>query len=818
MTVLNDCGCCGGLTVETPASVSNRAGLSTIAYRVGTHAQFKASMLARLSAHDVPELGRLKTRDDDDFTIALLDAWALVGDILAFYQERIANEAYLRTATERQSVIDLARLIGYELRPGVAATTYLAFTLESGVGSPAEVKLESGLRVQSVPGPGEKPQTFETAETIVARPEWNAIKPRLSDVRYPKKGDTDVYLAGVTTNLKRGDVILIRGSAPDDWEIRHIATVTAEKDNDRTLVTWSDPLAKKSKAQVYALRLRASLFGYNAPAYGSLPVALRVGEANPDPNGNPKFLDGIYKSSESTWADKALNKDTTSLNLDAVYPQVVAGGFLVLDSPAKTLLYSVNSTTEEAVAKFNITGKTTRVEIDKNADIANFTPQTAAVYAQSELLPLGPRPLAPALEKNDVAVLGVLDKLQSGRTLLVADAFGGETVQLKKATPEGDGTGTILTFVNDLTNTYDRTTTTIFANVAFSTNGETIKDEVLGSGDGGRAYQSFTLRQSPLTYTPADNPSGGESTLTVQVNEVKWAEVPELFGHGPRERIYVTQIDDDGTTTVQFGDGHTGARLPVGQENVKATYRKGIGLGGDVRAGQLTLLMTRPLGLRSVINPLAASGAQDRQSLGDAQTNAPVTVLTLDRIVSLRDYEDFARAFSGIAKALATWTWSGHTRQVFITVAGIGGADVNDNSVLQLRLLSAMRKAGDSLVPIKVKSYRKPTFKLSAAVKVNPDYVQGSVFAKVESALRTSFSFDARSFGQPVTLSEVIAVMQEVKGVVAVDINKLFRTGDAEVRKTFLPAESPQVGEGPNALAAELLRLDDAGITLTVMP
>ena len=45
--------------------------------------------------------------------IALLDAWATVGDVLTFYQERIANEGYLRTATERRSVLELARLVGY---------------------------------------------------------------------------------------------------------------------------------------------------------------------------------------------------------------------------------------------------------------------------------------------------------------------------------------------------------------------------------------------------------------------------------------------------------------------------------------------------------------------------------------------------------------------------------------------------------------------------------------------------------------------------------------------------------------------------------
>lgn len=64
-------------------------------------------------------LRKLTSREADDATIALLDAWATVADVLTFYQERIANEGYLRTATERRSVLELARLVGYQPRPGV---------------------------------------------------------------------------------------------------------------------------------------------------------------------------------------------------------------------------------------------------------------------------------------------------------------------------------------------------------------------------------------------------------------------------------------------------------------------------------------------------------------------------------------------------------------------------------------------------------------------------------------------------------------------------------------------------------------------------
>lgn len=232
----------------------------------------------------------------------------------------------------------------------------------------------------------------------------------------------------------------------------------------------------------------------------------------------------------------------------------------------------------------------------------------------------------------------------------------------------------MLTFDRALAYSYARPSVTINANVAPSTHGETV-EEVLGSGDAGQAFQRFTLRHPPLTYVSASTPSGAQTTLEIRVNDLQWSEVPTLFGHGPQERIYVTRTDDDGRTTVVFGDGRTGARLPTGQENVRAKYRKGIGLPGLVKAHQLTLLMTRPLGVKSVTNPLAPSGAADREGLAEARRNAPLTVLTLDRIVSLQDYEDFARAFAGIVKALATWIWRDTRRSVFVTVAGSNGAE-----------------------------------------------------------------------------------------------------------------------------------------------
>ena len=132
-------------------------------YRVGTQVDFLRSALAALSDPEFSALRSLTTRDTDDFTIALLDGWATLADVLTFYQERIANEFWLRTATERDSILRLAQLIGYRLeaRSG-RGNAAIFFLLDETPGAPTEVPLEIGTKVQSVPGADEKAQTFET--------------------------------------------------------------------------------------------------------------------------------------------------------------------------------------------------------------------------------------------------------------------------------------------------------------------------------------------------------------------------------------------------------------------------------------------------------------------------------------------------------------------------------------------------------------------------------------------------------------------------------------------------------------------------------
>jgi hypothetical protein len=331
---------------------------------------------------------------------------------------------------------------------------------------------------------------------------------------------------------------------------------------------------------------------------------------------------------------------------------------------------------------------------------------------------------------------------------------------------------TILTLANALAYSYDITTVTIYGNVVKATNGET-RNEVLGSGDGNQTLQEFTLKQAPLTFVAASNPAGVDSTLEVYVNNVQWREKDTLAGLGPKDRSFITTTDDSDNTTVVFGNGAKGARLPTGVGNVKGVYRNGIGKPGNVDANQISLLQSKPLNVKAVINPLRASGGADRDGLDQARGNAPLAVMALDRLVAVRDYADFSRTFAGIGKASAARLSDGSRQFVHVTIAGADDIPIDLNSDLYGNLVQALHVNGDPYEPIQVAVRKLKLLVIAANVRILPDYLWESVAVDLRSALLDTFGFDRRDLGQPVFQSEVISAMQAVTGVAYVDLQTL---------------------------------------------
>ena len=934
------CGCCEGVEIVTPLSTYNRPGLSEISYRIGTHGSFMETMIARLTA-----VKGLTTRNSDDPALAMLDAWATVADVLTFYQERIANEGYLRTATERRSVQELAKLTGYRPRPGVSSSVFLAYTLDDK--HKEETVIPIGSRVQSIPGPDELPQAFEASENLKARSLWNNLKARMTRPQTVKTIENKeilqssvigprVYLKGINTNLKPNDPLLI--AIGDNRPVfSHVVEVIPDAVADHTLVklqlkkvsdsaleqpestsiektfnevqlikdltespsiqprntlqlernldkqfmskantgyevagaftpTLKETLpaavsnaaaAERITIKVYALRVKASLFGHNLPLPScpddvgpndlsccmpirppescfkcvvryarsllklnrrdqilSLKSMAFSAEDNPEAE-NILALDAEYKElKEDTWVAVENGNEAEVFKINKITTETL-GGFLEEELGFFSTCPPITVTEDDSGSSAKSAGDPTKIKstilmLDlrwRDPGANNDILRKAVFYGQSEELALAEEPIETPVcggtEEDLIELDGFYEGLESGRWVIVSgerkiertsgvrfselamlsavvqkvvtetQVVGTDDVVAKmpKSNPRpGEKIHTFIKLASKLAYCFKRDTTTIYGNVVKATHGET-HQEVLGSGDGSKALQSFDLKQKPLTYASVSNPSGVDSTLKVFVNDVQWHEADSLVALQPNDRRFISKTDNEDKTAVIFGNGKKGVRLPTGIENIRAEYRSGIGKQGNVKAEQISLLTTKPLGVKEVINPLRASGGANRETRDQARKNAPLAVKALDRLISVQDYEDFSRVYAGIGKAHAVELSDGRQKIVHVTIAGAEDIPIDDNSDLFQNLHHALHEFGDPHQVIRLAIRELMFIVIEAGVAILPDYQWEPVADNLRGHLLDTFSFERRELGQDVTLSEVISVMQSVRGVAYVDVN-----------------------------------------------
>lgn len=999
------CACCAPAAPLTPRPLTNRAGLSAIAYRVGTYATFRETMLEQI-AH-APELAALTTRDDDDYAVTILDLWAAVADVLTFYQERYANEAFLRTATRRQSIGLLARLIDYGLRPGVAALAWLAVTVDDG----KAFQVPTRLRVQSVPGQDETPQTFETIESIRADARLNRLRvlpaPYAANPLAPGSTTALVHpgLAGLAASsaLAPGDRLLVYvvGAAGN---IEELTLAEPRIDEDRITLVWTSPISGSwpGDAPLSPVGRTFRLFGHAAPAsamepatdasvpggiswslvqtdfavpatsvlaldarveglaagtrllvddavgattevtvsrvdtgpatLGSLtdtvtlltvapgvpasadrrkvtiyelagePIPLwgcdypsrisagtvlasgrrpsddtievgrtiaggryrpgvtvaaadlpigrtvLVGDAQSDPVD--ATVESVSIVGATVLAEPAANDPTTvrELGLDAGASAAITGALgapvdaLAMSSPAPRLIGRIGSgpartvslpmaigslsaaaaalqaalnaaapSPEFALARVHVIDRRLAVfpgvpgldvellgeptdartvrELGLDHDLVQPVRGLASAPLPDHLVlsagaraltvtigPIGPRTIAltpttglaamaeelqlriaqadPSPGFADIVVLA-----SGNRLILLPGALGSEPVEYLRI-------DLALEQPLDL----DMGTAYLLGNVVAASHGESVRGEVIGSGDAAAAFPRYSLKKKPLTYLPSGAPGGLKSTLTLAVDGVLWDEAPGLYGEPADARVYSTRTEDDGTTTIQFGDGATGATPSTGAGNIAATYRVGAGVAGRVRAGTLTSALDRPPGLKSLTNPLPAHGGADPERLEDARSAAPGTVRTFGRAVSLEDFADLVRDTRLVAKAQATWVWDGYDRAVHLTVAGQEAGTFTDED---LRTLAAsLAESSQPGYRLRLANYVPLLIVLRGRMTVDRHRLRADVLAAVRDAVLTELGFDAVALGEAVHLSDMYRVIQGVAGVVSADLTE----------------------------------------------
>lgn len=581
-------------------------------------------------------------------------------------------------------------------------------------------------------------------------------------------------------------------------------------------LTAADP----QSLRVLVFRATAGTFGKTAPGFDTLPTSLT--------GKNPVYgltagvvtidttEDGPYFGRSATWADTGnLNQLATAesyVYLDRVVDGVAADSAVVLVDGTNWGLYQAVAVAETAVSDFAITGKCTRIKANTDAGFDQLSIRGTSAWVVSEWIDLPRAPLDAPLRAGTTTIPleGFRPGLEPGQPLVLTGtmADGVEAPAAEHATIAAVshamtvGAETTIVLAAGLAQDFDRRALRINANVADATHGET-RFEILGSGGGRKLFPGFAAKQGPLTYVTAEVPGGGQPELTLRVNGIEWKQVPNLLDTGPEDRVYTLAQSEKGEPKIGFGDGSGGALPPAGPDNITLDYRVGLGLSGRVKAGQLNMLMSRPLGLDGVSNPLPSEGGADPAAIGELRANLPLFCRTMDRVVSLSDFADFALTYTGIAKARAERVKVPGLPApgVALTVSGEQAAAVPPGSDLHKKLRKALGDFGIPFARFQLRDHRLVYFHLAAKIVPDPAYIASEVLTKAEKALRAAFGFEAREFAQTVYDSQLIEVLQRVPGVIAVMLDRLY-TGALPQRHAMLPAASADATHG-----AELLLL-----------
>jgi hypothetical protein len=909
--------CCdrSALPPAAPIQPSNPPGLSAIRYRIGTFTSFRRAMLDELAQAKSPDpFAGWHEGTDGDYQTIFIELWAYLADVLTFYQERIANEAFLPTATQRDSLLRLCRLIDYRPGPGAGASVLLAFAIEKN----KTVSIPAGFRAGNKPAPGKDPAVFETGSALTAFGSYSAIPmsaaaptnqfATLSDYRLVAVNPTEtisvaqaaaaiylsagaaylqsfisnpvaqltktiaiqekslaiksiavratvaprlptlkeetiiarfidevpslsyesrfflsentrpVVLKGTNPRLAVGDYVLIverEGEADEKTTLRQLDSVRTDKASDTTTIFWNEEanVSYDSKAAVFALRVTASPFGSNAPAWNTLSPTL----TNSDNKHGGAPFDGRNWDDDHNAASKVPTGD--QLFLDSTYPDAKGSpghpGWVVLFTDGRVPeIFHVNDTRPLTASDYSITAKVTRLSLGSGESIPALAyPLRATVLltgaeqlALQNNLPL-PEPLAGAT----LILAGLYPLLDKGQKVMVRGKRIDPATQQPADTPtaeeailagkpllDADNNITTVVLQKALEGQYARASAVLLANIVDATQGETVRDEVLGSSDGS-ALQSFPLKKKPLTYLPASDPEGlaaVQSTLLVRVNGVRWNEKPTLFQSAADAQEYTTSSDDASQTTVTFGDGVFGARPPSGKDNIRARYRKALGASGNVAADAVSQLLDSIPGLQKVTNPQPSVGGADSESIDQIRTNAPASLRTFGRAVSAADYSALALSFPGVAKASAAWVLRNPlTGQavvqpyIHLTVATADQTPLAEQLTFARNLRNFLDRRRDPNMPLRLSDFTPVYIDVVVDVDVDDRYPRQATISRVQTALSPNpnsgdapgyFSFEHLQFGQSIHLSDLYAAVQAVSGV-----------RDAVVRRLRRPDQDP---------------------------
>lgn len=323
---------------------------------------------------------------------------------------------------------------------------------------------------------------------------------------------------------------------------------------------------------------------------------------------------------------------------------------------------------------------------------------------------------------------------------------------------------------------------TVYAN-----EGRTYTDEILGVSTGFVRQRYILPRTHVLNQTV---------TVTVQLGDsfTEWSLVPSLEDQGPTDRSFTVTRLTDGSTRLEFGDGFRG-QIPALHGTIRATYRVGGGVRGNVSIGSVNVIVDPVLYGISVTNPAPAVGGTDTESIDSIRVNAARSFRSRNRAVTISDFETLSEAAQGVAKARAVG-YSTSSVTVFIVPVPSGvrvdpqGDGITYPEPPTQYLLDRVQDLLEthSMAGVSVQTFG-PAWQhvyVRLYAKCRATAIQKDVEAEIRSRLLALYAFERVDFDGVVNAGHISAALTDVDGLEYIEVEAISQ--DSEI---FDPSTDP---------------------------
>jgi len=287
---------------------------------------------------------------------------------------------------------------------------------------------------------------------------------------------------------------------------------------------------------------------------------------------------------------------------------------------------------------------------------------------------------------------------------------------------------------------------------------------------GVRRTETFTATGQPFQRYRLTGEAIAQGSIVVTIGDEAWNEVVHFQDSAPDSLYFMADTDALDTTTILFGDGQNGAVPPQGT-SITVSYLTTLGEKGNLAPGHITQILTPVYsdGIQvslSVTNPVPATGGISRETIEHARRQAPAELRTLWKAVTLEDYKALAEGFPGVAKAQVLDTNDCQNIRyynVHLAIAPDGGG--LPSTMLKRELADFLERRKVITVEVNLFDPIYRSIDIDAEVYTWPGEALENVRSRIEYQLTEFFAFDRVGFGQTVHQSDLVALIDGVRGV-----------------------------------------------------